>query len=86
MQSDRQPVPAMSPQERADWFAAHQVELERYATLTRRYLNRRAARGTYTPTDASTEQFLGYARDLIQGLAELREAEGTAKLAPGEGA
>lgn len=51
----RKPLGQMSPDEVRTWIAATRAALQRKQQRERAYLDRRAARGTYTPTDEAYE-------------------------------
>jgi hypothetical protein len=51
----RKPLGHMSPTEVRAWLRATRVALQQKMQRERAYLDRRAARGTYTPTDEAYE-------------------------------
>jgi hypothetical protein len=71
------PLMDMSRQEAQTWITDIRARLERKMQRERAYLDRRAARGTHTPTDEAYEsdqvlenELLLILNDLLQGLTQ----------------
>ncbi|GHO88227.1 hypothetical protein [Dictyobacter formicarum] len=73
MNKRRKPWSAMSQQERADWLAAQQAELEDFCSYAHQYIKDRERRGRHTRTDDRYQQFFVLAADLLRGLEEIRQ-------------
>ena len=67
----RPPLSAMTPDELRAWIGRTRTALERKKARERAYLDRRAARGTRTPTDESYEADQLLEADLLDMLNEL---------------
>jgi hypothetical protein len=63
----------MTPQEGMAWIASLRARLLRKQQRERAYLDRRAARGTHTPTDEAYENDQVLESELITFLDELAE-------------
>lgn len=69
-QKPRLPIEQMTPEEMRDWIQQTRDKLERKKKRERAYLDRRKARGTYTPTDEAYEQDQILEADLLEMLDE----------------
>jgi hypothetical protein len=69
----RPPINTMTPQELRSWIAATRTALQQKMARERAYLNRRAARGTYTPTDQAYEADQLLEADLVALLDEFEQ-------------
>ena len=69
----RPPINAMTPQELRAWIAATRTALQQKMARERAYLDRRAARGTYTPTDQAYEADQLLEADLVALLNEFEQ-------------
>jgi hypothetical protein len=67
----RPPISEMSYEELAAWIRTTRVALQKKLARERAYLDRRAARGTRTPTDDAYEQDQVLEADLISLLDEI---------------
>jgi len=72
----RKPLSIMTPDEQRAWIAATRSALVRKMQRERAYLDRRAARGTSTPTDQAYEADQVLEADLLALLDELARAVG----------
>jgi len=72
----RKSFSAMTPDEQRAWIGATRTALIRKMQRERTYLDRRAARGTYTPTDQAYEADQLLEVDLLALLDELAQALG----------
>ncbi len=70
----RNALSAMTPDEQRAWIGATRNALVRKMQRERAYLDRRAARGTYTPTDEAYEADQILEADLLALLDELARA------------
>src|SRR5258708_6723346 len=68
----RPPINAMTPNKLCTWIAATRTALQQKMARERIYLDRRAARGTYTPTDQAYEADQLLEADLLAMLDEAR--------------
>lgn len=68
----RKPLNHMNPDEIRIWIAQTRAALTRKRQRERAYLDRRAARGTYTPTDEAYEQDQLLLADLLALLDEMQ--------------
>ena len=66
----RPPLSAMTPDELCAWIGRTRVALERKKARERAYLDRRANRGTHTPTDEAYEADQELESDLLDMLNE----------------
>ncbi|HVB20571.1 MAG TPA: hypothetical protein VNG51_01315 [Ktedonobacteraceae bacterium] len=64
----------MTPQDMRDWLRVKHAWLARKIARERAYLDRRARRGTFTPTDEAYEDDQQQERDLLAFLAEMQQA------------
>jgi hypothetical protein len=71
--SERKPLAEMTAQERADWYASQQAELEDFCSYAQSWMKGRAGRNIHTRNDERYQHFLDKAADLIAGLEELRQ-------------
>jgi hypothetical protein len=69
----RSPINTMTPQELRAWIAATRTALQQKVARERAYLDRRAARGTYTPTDQAYEADQFLEADLLALLDEFEQ-------------
>ena len=69
----RPPINAMAPHELRTWIAATRTALHQKMARERAYLDRRAARGTYTPTDQAYEADQLLEADLVALLDEFEQ-------------
>jgi hypothetical protein len=69
----RPPINAMTPHELRTWITATRTALERKMARERAYLDRRAARGTYAPTDQAYEADQLLEVDLLAMLDEFEQ-------------
>jgi hypothetical protein len=69
----RPPINAMTPHELRAWIAATRTALQQKMARERAYLDRRAARGTYTPTDQAYEADQLLEADLVALLDEFEQ-------------
>ena len=69
----RPPMGAMTPEELRDWFQRTRTQLEQKMRRERAYLDRRAARGTYTPTNEAYEADQLLEADLLAFLQEMEQ-------------
>ncbi len=67
----RPPLHAMTPDELRSWIGRTRTALERKKARERAYLDRRANRGTHTPTDEAYEAYQELEADLLDMLNEL---------------
>lgn len=70
----RKPLRQMSPDEVRAWIRHTRDALQRKMRRERAYLDRRAARGTYTPTDEAYEQDQLLEADLLSLLDEMEQS------------
>ncbi len=70
----RKPLSSMTPDEQRSWIGVTRTALVRKMQRERAYLDRRAARGTYTPTDEAYEADQILEADLLALLDELTRA------------
>jgi hypothetical protein len=63
----------MTPHELRSWIAATRTALQQKMARERAYLDRRAARGTYTPTDQAYEADQLLEADLVALLDEFEQ-------------
>lgn len=70
-QGQRKPLEHMTPDEIHAWINATRDALRRKMQRERAYLDRRAARGTHTPTDDAYEQDQVLEADLLAMLDEM---------------
>ena len=66
----RPPLNAMTPNELRTWIGSTRAALERKMARERTYLDRRAMRGTHTPTDEAYEADQLVEADLLDMLNE----------------
>src|ERR1700730_6831921 len=66
----RPPINAMTPDELRAWIGSTRTALQKKMARERAYLDRRAARGTHTPTDEACEMAQLLEADLLAMLAE----------------
>jgi len=64
----------MTPQDMRDWLHVKRTWLSRKIARERAYLDRRARRGTFTPTDDAYEADQQQERDLLAFLDEMQQA------------
>jgi len=76
----RKSLSAMTPEEQRSWIGAARTALVRKMQRERAYLDRRAARGTYTPTDQAYEADQLLEADLLALLDELAQTLGEVAL------
>ena len=69
----RPPINAMTPHELRAWIAATRTALQQKMAREQAYLDRRAARGTYTPTDQAYEADQLLEADLVALLDEFEQ-------------
>jgi hypothetical protein len=69
----RPPIDTMTPQELRAWISATRTTLQQKMARERAYLDRRAARGTYTPTDQAYEADQFLEADLLALLDEFEQ-------------
>src|SRR6266699_997698 len=69
----RPPINAMTPHELRSWIAATRTALQQKMARERAYLDRRAARETYTPTDQAYEADQFLEADLLALLDEFEQ-------------
>lgn len=67
----RPPVDAMTPADLAAWIARTRTQLSQKMQRERAYLDRRAKRGTHTPTDDAYEADQALEADLLALLDEM---------------
>ncbi len=67
----RKPLSQMTPEEIHAWIQQTRDALQRKMRRERAYLDRRAARGTYTPTDEAYEQDQLLEADILTLLDEM---------------
>jgi hypothetical protein len=72
--SKRPPLEHMTPEEIRAWIQQTREALQRKMQRERNYLNRRAARGTHTPTDEAYEQDQLLEADLLALLDEMESS------------
>ena len=72
----RKPLSAIAPEEQRSWIGATRTALVRKMQRERAYLDRRAARGTSTPTDEAYEADQILEADLLALLDELAQTLG----------
>jgi hypothetical protein len=72
----RTPLSSMTPDEQRSWIGATRTALVRKMQRERAYLDRRAVRGTYTPTDQAYEADQLLEADLLALLDALAQALG----------
>ena len=70
----RRPLDQMTPTEIRAWIQQTRTALQRKMQRERAYLDRRAARGTYTPTDEAYEQDQLLEADLLAILDEMEHS------------
>lgn len=70
----RKPLRDMTPVEIRAWLQQTRDALQRKMQRERAYLDRRAARGTYTPTDEAYEQDQVLEADLLALLDEMEQS------------
>jgi len=70
----RPPLSAMTPDELRAWIGKTRTALERKKARERAYLERRAARGTRTPTDEAYEADQELEADLLDMLNEFERS------------
>ncbi len=68
--ASRPPLNAMTPDDLRAWIGTTRAALERKKARERAYLDRRAARGTHTPTDDAYEFDQLLEADLLDMLSE----------------
>ncbi len=73
-QATRKPLKDMTPAEVRAWIAATRAALHEQQQRGRAYLDYRAQRGTYTPTDAALERDQSLAVDLLMLLDEVEQS------------
>jgi hypothetical protein len=73
-QATRKPINTMTPDELRAWLAATRAALHEQQRRGRAYLDYRAKRGTYTPTDTALERDQLLAVDLLLLLDELEQS------------
>ena len=66
----RPPIDAMTPDELRAWIGSTRAALQKKRTRERAYLDRRAVRGTHTPTDEAYELDQVLEADLLDMLDE----------------
>jgi hypothetical protein len=71
MMAPRKPLNQMTPDEIRTWIQATRRALEQKQARERAYLDRRAGRGTHTPTDDAYEQDQRLLADLLAMLDEM---------------
>jgi hypothetical protein len=69
----RPPINAMTPHELRAWITTTRTALQQKMARERAYLDRRAARGTYTPTDQAYEADQFLEADLLALLDEFEQ-------------
>src|SRR5205085_4558585 len=69
----RPPLEQMTPGELRTWIVVTRAALEKKMARERAYLDRRAARGTYTPTDEAYEADQLLEADLVALLVEFEQ-------------
>lgn len=69
----RPPINAMTPDELCAWICSTRAALQKKMARERAYLDRRAARGTYTPTDEAYEADQLLEADLLAMLDEFEQ-------------
>jgi hypothetical protein len=69
----RPPLREMAPEELHAWIQDTRARLTRKMARERTYLDRRAARGTYTLTDEAYEEDLQLETDLLAMLDEMEQ-------------
>jgi hypothetical protein len=67
----RLPVSRMTDEELHDWIRTTRAALHKKLACERAYLDRRAARGTHTPTDEAYEADQGLLADVVALLDEM---------------
>src|SRR5260370_41040903 len=72
-QAARPPINAMTPDELRAWIGSTRAALQKKMARERAYLDRRAARGTYTPTDEAYEADQLLEADLLAMLDEFEQ-------------
>lgn len=70
----RPPLAAMTPAEASAWLASLRDRLQKKMARERAYLNRRAARGTHTPTDEAYEDDQQLEAELLDLLNECAQS------------
>ncbi len=71
MPAKRKPIAEMTPDELRVWLTSMRERLTTKMARERAYLDRRAARGTHTPTDDAYEADLLLETDLMRLLEEM---------------
>ena len=66
----RPPLDEMTPGELRTWIVVTRSALQKKMARERAYLDRRAARGTFTPTDGAYEAYQRLEADLVEMLHE----------------
>ena len=69
--ASRSPLNAMTPDELRTWIGSTRAALQKKMARERAYLDRRALRGTHTPTDEAYEADQLLEADLLDMLSEL---------------
>ena len=69
----RPPINEMTPDELRAWIGSTRAALQKKMARERAYLDRRAARGTYTPTDEAYQADQRLEADLLAMLDEFEQ-------------
>ena len=69
----RPPINEMTPDELRAWIGSTRTALQKKMARERAYLDRRAARGTYTPTDEAYQADQRLEADLLAMLDEFEQ-------------